>query len=60
MLLVTLPTEHNTRLGVEPRVLEDRVLLELQLGSQHRTTGSQDEQGEQADDKRVGVELPES
>lgn len=49
---------------MELGVLEDRALLELQSGPEHRTTGSQDEQHEQEDDEReeerVDVNLPES
>lgn len=65
MLMFPLPNEkHNTGWGVELGVPEDRVLLELQSGSEHRTTGSQDEQHEQEDDEReeerVDVDFPES
>lgn len=47
-------------------VLEDRAPLELELqsGSEHRTTGSQDDQHEQEDDEReeesVDTDVPES
>lgn len=45
-------------------VLEDRALLELQSGSEHRTTGSQDVQHEQEDDERekerADVDFPKS
>jgi len=44
--------------------LKDRDLLELQSGSEHRSTGSQDEQQEQDDDEReeemVDEGFPES
>lgn len=60
-----LPNERDSAWwGVEPGVLEDRALLELQSGSEHRTTGSQDEQHEQEDGKReeerVDERFPES
>lgn len=43
--------------------MEGRALLELQSGSEHRTTGSQEEQQEQEDDEkeeRIEVGFPES
>lgn len=49
---------------MELEVLDKRTLLELQSGSEHRTTGSQDEQHEQEDDEReeerVDVAVPVS
>lgn len=46
MLMFPLPNaRHNAGGGVELGVL-----LKLQSGSEHRTTGSQDEQREQEDD----------
>lgn len=45
-------------------MLEDRTVLELQSGSEHRTTGSQEEQHEQEDgereEARMDVDFPES
>lgn len=64
-LMFLLPNERdNAGWGVELGVLEDRALLELQSGSEHRTTGSQDEQHEQEDGEReeewMDVDFPES
>lgn len=65
MVMRLIPYERdNTGWGVELWFLEDRTLLELQSGSEHRTTGSHDEQHEQEDDEseeeRVDVDFPES
>lgn len=62
-----LPNEKDSAgWGVEPAVLEERAILELELqsGAEHRTTGSQDDQHEQEDDEReeerVDMDVPES
>lgn len=60
-----LPNEsERTGRGVLLGALKDRDLLELQSGSEHRSTGSQDEQQEQDDDEReeemVDEGFPES
>ncbi len=65
MLMFLLPNERdNVGWGVELGVLDDRALLEPQSGSEHRTTGSQEEQHEQEDDEReeerVEADFPES
>lgn len=53
MLTFLLPNEQdNTVWGLELCFLEDGAKLELQSGSEHRTTGSQEEQHEQEDDER--------
>lgn len=53
MLMILLPNERDSKgWGLELGFLEDRDQLELQSGSEHRTTGSQEEQHEQEDDER--------
>lgn len=65
MLVFLLPNESdNTGWGLEFHFLEDGAKLELHSGSEHRTTGSQEEQHEQEDDEReedrVYLDFPES
>lgn len=60
MLIILLPNERDEAMwGLELGFLEDGAQLELQSGSEHRTTGSKERQHEQEDDDREEEALDE-